>query len=1026
MPREIGSNQARLFKRYFSHINADTLGFRETVLPLLNNDWSKSSELLINKMQSFAGRMDDDIYYECVTATKNYINSRDFDVPEKYETTSYLFGAFQYVSESSALTELNKQLDKIIRSIQQESESAYWTESCSSILLKTASTFLSVFDYAKSNPLSTIMTLLYGQVVFAAAFPSVINLPDLDGTNGFKVNGETSGDRNGYSVSNAGDINGDGYDDFIIGAPWLDSGSKALTGMGYVVFGKAQGFTSSFDLTSLNGINGFKIIAEAACNCVGWSVSFAGDVNGDGYDDVIIGAQAANELAGAGYVLFGHANIWPSSLELSSLNGTNGFKLNGEQVEDRAGWTVSSAGDINNDGYDDLVICAREASPNGLPCAGSCYVVFGKADVWVSPFELASLNGTNGFKLNGEWSYGIFGNSASSAGDINGDGYDDLIIGEPEAAPNNKEDGGSSHVIFGKANGWPSVLALASLNGTNGFKINGDKKPGEYGEGSGWSVSSAGDVNGDGYDDMIIGAPRATYNGIDFFGASYVVFGKANGWTSNLELLSLNGTNGFKINGGSGGSCGCSVSSAGDINSDGYSDLIIGADSRYNYRGGGYVVFGKSSGWNSYIDLSNLNGINGFKICGAREYGYSGYSVSNAGDINGDGYGDIIIGEPGEQSTNIYGASYVIFGNKVLPVLTCSSGFTTYKVNDLATIIDAGITLDSLPTTIVYATVSIASNFNSNQDLLNFVNQSEISGFYNNATGVLNLTGISSVINYQNVLRNVTYYNLAGSPNLLPRKISFIAYDGVEFSLPAIRTIVIIGNSLSTEQVIGIVVGIGAVLIAAAGGVFCYRKHCHHAEASPANKKIKIIGSNNKPISPMLSTINNIEMGELVDGDNQHIFNAQSTRVIMQPSAPVFESHNNNFVSNNSSFFQADKVNEQKETAPKFNWQQTDFDAELIKQAKDIVLEPRYMCPVLERPMYDAVYIKAQGDDKLLAISDEVARAWLVKKKQTTCPIRKLPVEAVFIATDLRGIVNDAIKAQLNQSAQPPAYSSVI
>ena len=126
------------------------------------------------------------------------------------------------------------------------------------------------------------------------------------------------------------------------------------------------------------------------------------------------------------------------------------------------------------------------------------------------------------------------GSSVSSAGDINGDGFDDLIIGAL----------GASYVVFGKAAGFDTTLDLSSLNGNNGFRLDGTTGR-SY---SGRPVSNAGDVNGDGFDDVIVGAPNADPNG-NFSGSSYVIFGKVSGFTAALDLSSLDGSNGFRLDG---------------------------------------------------------------------------------------------------------------------------------------------------------------------------------------------------------------------------------------------------------------------------------------------------------------------------------------------------------------------------------------------------------------------------------------------------------------------------------------------
>ncbi|WP_445636437.1 hypothetical protein NSTC745_01338 [Nostoc sp. DSM 114161] len=252
-----------------------------------------------------------------------------------------------------------------------------------------------------------------------------------------------------------------------------------------------------------------------------------------------------------------------------------------------------------------------------------------------SVFNLSNLNGSNGFAINGIAGNDNSGNSVSSAGDINGDGFDDLLIGARRADPNGF-DSGQAYVVFGNSTGFGATLNLSTLNGSNGFAINGNVA----GDQLGVSVSSAGDINSDGFDDLLIGGAFADPNGTNS-GQSYVVFGKSTGFGATLNPSTLNGSNGFTINGiAAGNQLGVSVNTAGDVNGDGFDDLILGAffaDPNGTNSGQSYVVFGKSTGFSATLDLSTLNGSNGFVIYGIAANDNSGNSVSSAGDINGDG-----------------------------------------------------------------------------------------------------------------------------------------------------------------------------------------------------------------------------------------------------------------------------------------------------------------------------------------------------------------------------------------------------
>ncbi|MBD2535860.1 FG-GAP repeat protein [Nostoc flagelliforme FACHB-838] len=345
-----------------------------------------------------------------------------------------------------------------------------------------------------------------------------------------------------------------------------------------------------------------------------------------------------------------------SSFDISNLNGSNGFAING--LDRYSGYSVSNAGDINNDGVDDLIIGAPLVNPNDNFFAGQSYVVFGGANVGSSGvFNLSDLNGTNGLTINGIG--GESGRSVSNAGDINNDGIDDLIIGAPFASRNGISQVGESYVVFGGTNVASSgALNLSDLNGTNGFTITGINQIDTIGN----SVSNAGDINNDGIDDLIIGG----------FGKSYVVFGRTNvGSSGSINPSSLDGTNGFVINimANNFNFISFSVSNAGDINNDGINDLVIGAyqanSNGKENAGQSYVIFGgKNVGSGGTFNLSDLNGTNGFAINGIAADDESGFSVSNGGDINNDGIDDLIIGAWRAPANGVIqaGQTYVLFG----------------------------------------------------------------------------------------------------------------------------------------------------------------------------------------------------------------------------------------------------------------------------------------------------------------------------------------------------------------------------
>jgi hypothetical protein len=463
----------------------------------------------------------------------------------------------------------------------------------------------------------------------------------------------------GFSVARIGDVNGDGLADVAVGAPQANARDRANAGSVFVIFGRTD--AAPVDLANL-GDGGYRIDGAAAGDEAGFSLASAGDLNGDGRGDLIVGAPAVGgERLGAAYVVFGKADS--TGIDLATP-GSAAYRITGAQPGDFTGFSVGAIGDLDGDGVGDLLVGSPRFDVDAADRVdgGAVYVVHGSATP--ADVDLAALGG-RGYRIDGE-GHGQAGWSLDSAPDMNGDGKPEVILGSPFTDAPDAPGAGSAYVVWGR--GDAQGIDLTAL-GEGGFKLTGGMGRGPaagsegldtkdqgtttdvdndtVGEAAGASVASIGDVNGDNIPDLAVGGQRADRGSRLNAGSVYFVHGKATSDPVDLAAVGA-AAGGFRVDGATANdNTGTGISDAGDVNGDGRRDMLVSAPlaspvSR-DQGGATYVLYGSAT--ETSRDLASI-GDGGFRIAGPGTGDTTSRHAVSAGDVNGDGAPDLLLGGP--------------------------------------------------------------------------------------------------------------------------------------------------------------------------------------------------------------------------------------------------------------------------------------------------------------------------------------------------------------------------------------------
>jgi hypothetical protein len=443
-------------------------------------------------------------------------------------------------------------------------------------------------------------------------------------------------ERVGYHLHTAGDVNGDGYDDFLIGT-FHNRVNGYNAGAAYLILGsQSANWGNNISLLKADA----RFLGAKPYESAGYFLGGGGDVNGDGLDDFLIGAAD-----GYLYIVFGRS-VANWGMDFILYDSADAW-YEQENAEDAAGLSNAIIGDMNGDGYDDI-ICGAPYNDYGGDDAGKAYLILGKATGWQRGINLNKADAS----FYSSYGSGLVGYGVDGVGDVNGDGIPDFAIGARGQ--------GKVFLFFGRKNvNWGKNY---DINLADVIFVNE-----QYGNYTSWRVSGAGDVNKDGYDDFLIGAPYHDQNENED-GKVYLILGRDSGWKTSLSEADASYYGEAYDD-----EAGWDAQGAGDVDGDGYDDFLIGAwynDANGIDAGKMYLIRGKASGWQRNVSLSSIQDY----FVGEHAGDYAGFSVATAGDVNGDGLNDIITSASYYSEVYYWGGKIHIFvsQNSIPPVINDS------------------------------------------------------------------------------------------------------------------------------------------------------------------------------------------------------------------------------------------------------------------------------------------------------------------------------------------------------------------